>query len=71
MKAFKNLCASIGRAFKKKVAQVKVAVAEHNEPPVLMRSVTDPQHIYICSGAPIPLRFANQRQRRKLQRQTR
>lgn len=68
MKTFSNICKSIGRFFSRKKAEVKQAIVEHQITP-MMRSVTDPRNIIICGGIPMPLRLANQRQRRKLYRQ--
>lgn len=70
MNAFTNICSAIGSALKRKITQVKVAVEQHNEPFVVRPLAMRHSPLIFCGGSPIPLRFANQRQQRKLRRQT-
>lgn len=67
---FSNLVRTVTNMFRRTRTAIKQQIIENNEP-VMVRSITDPKKVLVCGGSPIPFRLINQRQRRKLTRQTR
>lgn len=67
---FSNLVWTVTNMFRRTRTAIKQQIIENNEP-VMVRSLAESKQVFVCGGSPIPLRLINQRQRRKLQRQTR